>query len=178
MKHPPAPFSTVKFKTQTAERFREFSRSIAPSHTDAMDLILNFFESSRVSPADDLGPNMKTLEANLKKRINSLIAILRDIEKTQTKPTLAMIQLLFQESPAIKNEILVEKKLIAQQENPPSISSLEQENRLLRSKLTVHKENIKKILDTVVVNRSSFGKVYLRLQLSKEEFDTIKSKLQ
>ena len=137
-------FATIKFKADTAIRFRNYSRKISPSHTSAMEMILNFFESNRISPAEDLGPNMKTLEANLKKRINSLIAILRDIEQTQTKPTLAMIQLLFQESPLIKKEIVVEKKVALQQEIPFLLPAMEQENRLLKNKMAANKANFEK----------------------------------
>jgi len=39
---------------------------------------------------------MQTLEGLIKKRINGVIAILKDIEKTQTKPTAGMLMALIE----------------------------------------------------------------------------------
>lgn len=171
-------FSTVKFKTTTASRFKVFSRNIAGSHTEAMETMLDFFENNRISPHDDLGPNMKTLEGNLKKRINAVVAILRDIEKTQTKPLLAMMQLLFQESGSAKKDLKHEKKEFHNKEisDKPSISLLQQENRNLKYKLETDRREIQNILRSVTVARSSFGKPFLRLQLDQNEFESLKSK--
>jgi hypothetical protein len=51
---------------------------------------------------------MKSLENNLKGRINALIAIIRDIEKNQTKPTVAMLHLLFEEAEPKKKPLILE----------------------------------------------------------------------
>ena len=72
--------------------------------------MLEFFEASGLSPEERLGPNIKTLESLLKKRINAVIAIVRDIEKNQTKPTLAMMQSLFEGVELNKKELLLEKE--------------------------------------------------------------------
>ncbi len=39
---------------------------------------------------------MQTLESLIKKRINGVIGILKDIEKTQTKPTAAILMALME----------------------------------------------------------------------------------
>jgi hypothetical protein len=53
---------------------------------------------------------MQTLESLIKKRINGVIAIMKDIEKNQTKPTVAMMQSLFQEAEPKKKPLLLEKE--------------------------------------------------------------------
>ena len=56
-----------------------------------------------------MGPHMQTLEKLFKKRINGVIAIMKDIEKNQTKPTVAMLQSLFEEAEPIKKPRMLEK---------------------------------------------------------------------
>lgn len=72
-------------------------------------LMVEFFESNGISPKESIGPQMQTLESLIKKRINGVIAIMKDIEKNQTKPTLTMIQSLFQEAEPKKKPLLLEK---------------------------------------------------------------------
>ncbi|RXG11474.1 hypothetical protein DSM03_1165 [Leeuwenhoekiella aestuarii] len=103
-------FTGIRFKKKVAKRFQEFSQSHFKSHTEALEEMLDFFQYNEISPKERLGPTGRTLEANLKKRINAIIAIMRDIEKTQTKPTQAMLQSLFEVGPQPEKPLLVEKK--------------------------------------------------------------------
>lgn len=75
-----------------------------------MTTMLDFFFYNEISPKENLGPTGRTIEAKLLKRINAVIAIMRDVEKTQTKPTVAMLQSLFEiEEPKTK-PLILEKK--------------------------------------------------------------------
>ena len=105
-------FITIRFKRKTAKRFQEFSKAHFKSHTEAMATILDFFFYNEISPKEKLGPTGRTIEANLKKRNNAVIAIMRDMEKTQTKPTVAMIESLFQTEEPKKKPLIVEKKFV------------------------------------------------------------------
>ncbi len=89
-------FTGIRFKKDTAKRFQNFSRQHFKSHTEALETMLDFFQDNEISPKEKLGPSAKTLETKLLKRINAVIAIMRDMEKSQTKPTLAMLESLFQ----------------------------------------------------------------------------------
>lgn len=103
-------FITIRIKRKTAKRFQEFSRTHFKTHSDAMEGILDFFLYNEISPKEKMGPNGRTMETKLLKRINAVIAIIRDVEKTQTKPTLAMLQSLFElEEPKWKSP-LIERK--------------------------------------------------------------------
>ena len=42
--------------------------------------------------------------------MNGMIAIMKDIEKSQTKPTVAMLQALFQATEPPKKKLILEKK--------------------------------------------------------------------
>lgn len=103
-------FSTIRFKKKTTKRFQQFSNKHFKTHTETMEAILDFFYYNEISPKEKFGPTARTLEATLKKRINAVIAILKDIEKTQTKPTYAMMQLLFETDVPTKKPLILEKK--------------------------------------------------------------------
>ncbi len=103
-------FETLKIKSSVAKKFRRFSRAMSKSQSISLLLMLEFFEDNGISPTESMGPKMQTLENLIKKRINGVIAILKDIEKGQTKPTVAMMQSLFQEAEPKKQTLILEKK--------------------------------------------------------------------
>lgn len=103
-------FTGIRFKKETAKRFQEYSRTHFKSHTEAMSTMLDFFFYNEISPKEKLGPTGRTIEAKLLKRINAVIAIVRDVEKTQTKPTVAMIQSLFETEQPNNKPLILEKK--------------------------------------------------------------------
>nr|WP_293297200.1 BfmA/BtgA family mobilization protein [Allomuricauda sp.] len=103
-------FITIRFKRKTAKRFQEFSKMHFKTHTEAMEAILDFFFYNEISPKENLGPTGRTIEAKLLKRINAVIAIMRDVEKTQTKPTVAMLQSLFEMEEPKQKPLILEKK--------------------------------------------------------------------
>lgn len=105
-------FIGIRFKKKTAKRFQEFSRTHFKSHTEAMAMMLDFFFYNEISPKEKLGPTGRTMEAAIKKRINAVIAIMRDMEKTQTKPTVAMMESLFQTEIPTKKPLILEKKFV------------------------------------------------------------------
>lgn len=82
----------ITIEKKTAERFQQFSKRNFKSHSEALATMLDFFQYNEISPKEKFGPTGRTIEASIKKRINAVIAIIRDIEKHQTKPTTAMLQ--------------------------------------------------------------------------------------
>lgn len=89
-------FCTVKIKSSIAKKFRIYARHLGCSQSMCLLLMLEFFDMNQLSPKEKMGPHMQTLERLVKKRISALIAIVRDIEKHQTKPTALMLQTLFE----------------------------------------------------------------------------------
>ncbi len=105
-------FQTLKIKRSVAKKFRRFSKTLSQSQSMTLLLMLDFFENNGVSPNESLGPQIQTLENLIKKRINGVIAIMKDIEKNQTKPTVAMLQALFEQTPPENKSLMVEKKVL------------------------------------------------------------------
>lgn len=123
-------FIGIRFKKETAKRFQEFSRTHFKSHTEAMSTILDFFFYNEISPKEKLGPTGRTIEASIKKRINAVIAIMKDMEKTQTKPTVAMIESLFQTEGPAKKPLILEKKFIEEKKEIRFQENLNPNNKL------------------------------------------------
>lgn len=107
-------FEKLGIKSSVALRFREFCKKMSKSQSMTLLLMLDFFEEYGISPAESMGPRMETLEARIsmliKKRMNGMIAIMKDIEKSQTKPTVAMLYSLFEQTEPTKKKLLLEKK--------------------------------------------------------------------
>jgi len=123
-------FIGIRFKKETAKRFQEFSRTHFKSHTEAIATMLDFFFYNEISPKEKLGPTGRTIEASIKKRINAVIAIMRDMEKTQTKPTVAMIESLFQTEEPKKKPLILEKKFIEEKNEIRFQEKLKPNNKL------------------------------------------------
>ena len=176
-------FVNIRFKTKVALRFRKYSKSIAITHSEALESILDFFDSNGVSPNESLGPKIQTLEHLIKKRVNGLVSIIKNIEKTQTKPILAMMQLLFEEVPLPKQELWLERKPEASKDaiaEDPKLQAikLRMENLELKKEVTSHKDRIKILLENTVIVRNNFGRSYYRLNLSEEQLESIKKSIQ
>ncbi|MFL1013367.1 BfmA/BtgA family mobilization protein [Flavisericum labens] len=107
--HEKEAFTTISFKCSTAKKFRAFTKRMGTSNSMTLLLMIEFFESNGISPKESIGPQMQTLESLIKKRINGVIAVMKDIEKNQTKPTVAMMQSLFKEAEPKKKPLLMEK---------------------------------------------------------------------
>jgi len=103
-------FEGLKIKASAAKKFRRFCKKISKSQSMTLLLMVEFFEDNGISPDEPMGPHMQTLENLIKKRISGVIAILKDIEKNQTKPTVAMIQSLFEEAEPKNKPLILEKK--------------------------------------------------------------------
>ncbi|MFD0836679.1 BfmA/BtgA family mobilization protein [Mariniflexile aquimaris] len=103
-------FEMLGIKVSVAKRFRKFSKKLSKSQSMTLLLMLDFFEENGISPNENIGPNMQTLESKIKKRIDAVIAIIKDIEKHHDKPTTAMLQSLFMEFEPKEKKLLLEKE--------------------------------------------------------------------
>ncbi|WP_416440032.1 BfmA/BtgA family mobilization protein [Leeuwenhoekiella sp. A16] len=101
------PFISIRIKRKTAQKFQEFSKKNFKTHSETMEAMLNFFEHNGVSPKEELGDMGRTLKAYIKKRNDAIIAIIKNIEKNQTKPTTAMLESLFVQAETEEEPLIV-----------------------------------------------------------------------
>jgi len=164
--------SRLQVKAKTANRFREFSKKNNSNPSETLDLILDFFEKNNLSPFETLVPSKVSLETLIKKRIDAVIAILKNIEKTQTKPGFLMLELLLGER-FISKPIIVEKKS-SSSTSEQSPEQLELEISRLRDVLKSTTQNLEYLLQNIEIKESTFGTDYLKLNIPRTEFEQFK----
>ncbi len=123
-------FEKLRIKVSVAQKFRKFCKKMSLSQSMTLLLMIEFFEDNGISPHESVGPKMQTLESLIKQRINGVIAIMKDIEKNQTKPTVAMIQSLFQQAEPEQKKLLLEKEIPEEKNTIRFREKLETDNEL------------------------------------------------
>ncbi|MEM9363896.1 MAG: BfmA/BtgA family mobilization protein [Bacteroidota bacterium] len=178
-------YSTINLKSQVANRFRHFSKKIAPSHSVTLQKIMDFFEWHGLTSFDEFEQNLleeilnnrKRTEKSIK-RTEAAIAIIRDIEITQTRPNNVMLLSLFGESIKQEKPIRREKKLIEKEssKNKKEIEITVPKIRYerLADKLNHTIRDFQHVLDNAKVVKKGFGKAYLKLEITENELEKYK----
>lgn len=171
-------FSAISIKKEVAVHFREFSRQVSDSHTRTLEAVMDFFEWNDLSPNDDLGINNNRTN----KRINAVIAILKNIEKHQTLPTKAMLDTLFQEISQVEG--VEEKEETDFDFGTPEPFSRDTEmehyqNRYeeMQQQLGNYKNRMQDLLEQMTYVKGTFGKGHYKLEMEKSEFEKLKKGL-
>lgn len=178
-------FLSINFHHDTVQRFKGFCAKVGGSYTDTLDHMMDFFDTYQLSPMEDFGPNMRGMEANIKKRINALISIIKDIENKQTKPTTAMLQLLFEQTASKQKQprlVEVKKKNKTSKDHffATSLETIElrKEKNILERDLKETKQQFEEVLfSKITIVKSSFGKPKLQLNMSLKAWEALKEKI-
>lgn len=178
-------FARINFLLETVQRFRIFSKRHERTHSEVLDGMMDFFDKYQLSPFQEFGANLHGMEANIKKRINSMIAIIKEIEKNQTKPTTAMLELLFEKSPQKRTGPA--PKAIGQQRADPQREAfikkieaaieMERENTDLKIELKKNRTDMIGLLGKIRLIKSNFGRPRLEMDMDLKEFEALKTKI-
>lgn len=167
-------FSAINVKKKVALRFRKFSKEISKSNTESLEAMLNFFDWNDLSPNDNLG--VKNERTN--KRINAVIAILKNIEKHQTKPTAGMIQTLFEETTKLEKEeesyAFETPRVITENEE---LDYYRKEYFSVKEKHQTLRQELESILHRIQYVRGNFGNGYFKIEMDKEILEELKKKI-
>ncbi|WP_317171408.1 BfmA/BtgA family mobilization protein [Zobellia roscoffensis] len=160
-----------------ARRFRAFSKLVSDSHTHTLEAIMNFFERNDLSPNDDLG--IKNNRTN--KRINALIAILKNIEKHQTLPTKTMLDTLFHEIANQEDQEGKEENFVFETSEPFSRDTEMEHYRNRYEEIQQHlgnyKNRMQELLERMTYVKGTFGRGYYKLNMDENEFERLKNEL-
>lgn len=180
-------YSTVNLRASVAKRFRHFSKKVAKSHSEAMTLMIDFFEWHGFKPSQkftksilqELLKNRARTNTSIK-RNEATIAIIRDIEMNQTKPNNAMLLSLFGANDTQKEVVKKEKKRTEKQaekgvEIEITVSKIRYER--LKERMQNMAVNYSYVLDKTEVVKGGFGKPYLKLNISESELEKFKRAL-
>ena len=179
-------YSTINLQSQVAKRFRHFSKKIAPSHSETLMKIMDFFEWHGLTSFDEFAQNLleeilnnrKRTEKSIK-RTEAAIAIIRDIEITQTRPNNAMLLSLFgenlkQQEPVRREKKFIEKSKPPQKEIDITVPKIRYER--LQDEMKDLSQDLHYVLGKARLVKSRFGKPYLKLEISRSELARYKRK--
>ncbi|WP_276167395.1 BfmA/BtgA family mobilization protein [Zobellia alginiliquefaciens] len=170
-------FSAISIKKEVARRFRAFSKLVSDSHTHTLEAIMDFFERNDLLPNDDLG--IKNNRTN--KRINALIAILKNIEKHQTLPTKTMLDTLFHEIAKQEDQEGKEENFVFETSEPFSRDTEMEHYRNRYEEIQQHlgnyKNRMQELLERMTYVKGTFGRGYYKLNMDENEFERFNNEL-
>ncbi|WP_299533581.1 BfmA/BtgA family mobilization protein [Ulvibacterium sp.] len=176
-------FGTIRLHHRTIKRFRRFSRKITKSYSETLESVMDFFEWHGISPSSKFPKRVDKDGEKTRKRINALIAIVRDIEKTQTLPTNEMLLALFGQHEIVKKRRepkRVEKKfqkMTKEEWNKlEGVISRERYDKL-KERHKREKEEVLEFLLKVKLIKPRFGKPYWSMETNANELALLKDKM-
>jgi len=164
-------FGTIRLHYRTIKRFKRFSRKITKSYSETLESVMDFFEWHGISPLSKFPKRVDEDGEKTRKRINALIAIIKDIEKTQTLPTNAMLLSLFGENIKRKKPKLVEKNKKEEMISKYWYTRLKEKHK-------EDKEQVMELLSKVEYVKPRFGNPYWRIDTNATELAIVKNKMQ
>lgn len=176
-------FGTIRLHHRTIKRFRRFSKKISKSYSETLETAMDFFEWHGITATSRFAKDISAEEEKTRKRINALIAIIKDIEKTQTKPTNEMLEALFGKHEIKKKRIepgRLEKKIqkLTEYEWDKLQGKVSQEKYdLLKEKHKGENEKVLEFLSKVEFVKPRFGNPYWKIDTTANEIAFLKNKL-
>ncbi|WP_422858158.1 BfmA/BtgA family mobilization protein [Flagellimonas sp. S174] len=176
-------FGTIRLHHRTIKRFRRFSRKIKKSYSETLESVMDFFEWHGISPSSKFPKRVDEDGEKTRKRINALIAIIRDIEKTQTLPTNTMLLALFGQHEIVKKRRepkRVEKKFQKMtKEEWNKLEGMIPKERLsqLEEKYKGEKEEVLQFLSKVKLVKPRFGNSYWTIDTNATELGLLKKRM-
>lgn len=145
-----------------------------------MEIIINFFEWHGFLPTDRFERSVVQEVIKNRKRSEAIIAIMKNIEKSQTKPTNAMLLSLFEEKMVQEEPRFVEQKFIEmglENETTEDFTVPKIQHEQLLDKMNLVKQDFDYVLGKVKMIRSSFSKGYLKLEITEDDFEKFRKRL-
>jgi len=172
-------YLALNLKASVVKRFRSFAKKIAGSQSEALEKMIDFFEWHGFKPNDRFADSILEEIRKNRKRTEANIAILRDIEVTQTKPSNIMLLSLFgenlkQQEPVRREKKFMEKPKPPQKEIDITVPKIRYER--LQDEMKGLSQDFHYILGKARLVKSSFGKPYLKLEITRSELARYKRK--
>ena len=142
-------YANIRVYEEVVDQFRQFAKEQGLMQSQAFQLLLDHY-ASQEAPGEN-----NSIENPILERLDQTISIIRNIEKHQTKPTLALLQMLFEEQPSRPQTKMAQ--------NSSQIGELEDRYNLLLCQLQDLVRKIERITPTL-------GKPYFRIHLTDSEY--------
>ncbi|SNY99565.1 BfmA/BtgA family mobilization protein [Flagellimonas pacifica] len=171
-------FNTIRLRRKTLEEFKEYSIKTGPNYSETLEYMIAFFKDTGLSPYDTMTHPIFASTIAINRRLDYIIALLKNMEQTQLIPTREMLERLFEgiEKPEpVYIERSQEEIEASRLETEKLRSKYSNEIYYTKEELKALKRKFENILRKVVYVDKTFGKGYYHLDISKEEFEDLKT---
>ena len=172
-------FNTIRLKKKTIEKFKKYSKEISPSYSETLEYMVSFFKDNDLSPYDTMNANYTSFINVFNKRMDALISILRNMEKTQLIPTREMLESLFIEENEEEEPMFVERTMeeieASKSQEEKLLDHYYKQYEVTNKELFETKEKLQRILVKLVYIKSAFGTNYYRLNIPDNEVEKLKA---
>ena len=175
-------FSAISINRITAERFRAYSKSVSRSHSETMDIMIDFFEKTKITPRNEVMISFIRFQNYMIGRFDYLEELLRTMEREQIKPTHDMLKSLFEGTALKKKEqpLLMDKKNVRMTKEEWDMEegkiSFEKYHDVIKARGR-DRRVFSKALDSITKVEPTFGKIYFKLEMDETELDSIRQEL-
>ncbi|MBR9855470.1 MAG: hypothetical protein GYB37_12985 [Algicola sp.] len=177
-------YSNITVKKETATRFRSYSKKFNKSHSEVLDGMIQYFKENNLDPFGEgtkiILDSIKKLERQMMKKIDRLIAIIKNMEKTSIRPTYEMVLILYEAyvkdgKKPIREPVQIQEERMDFLETRNTVPKTEHE-RILKE-FESYKKRCNGIIDNVEKVEPMMGKPYLKINMEIGDFKSLKYQL-
>ncbi|SDQ91331.1 BfmA/BtgA family mobilization protein [Flagellimonas zhangzhouensis] len=177
-------YSNITVKKGTATRFRSYSKKFNKSHSEVLDGMIQYFKENNLDPFGEgtkiILDSIKKMERQMMKKIDRLIAIIKNMEKTSIRPTYEMVLILYEAY--VKDGRKPRRKPVQIQEEQmdflePRNTVPKVEHERILQEFKDYKKHCNEILNNVEKVEPMMGKPYLKINMGIGDFESLKYQL-
>ena len=177
-------YSNITVKKETAVRFRSYSKNFNKSHSEVLDGMVFYFKENDLDPFGEgtkiVVDNIKKLETKMMKKIDRLIALIKNMERTSIRPTYEMVLILYEAYVKdAKRPILIPVQIHEERMDflEPRNTVPKTEHERILQEFKEYKKRCNEILNSVEKVEPMIGKPYLKINMGIGDFESLKYQL-
>ncbi len=177
-------YSNITVKKETATSFRNYSKRFNNSHSEVLEGMIQYFKENNLDPFGEgtkiILDSIKKLERQMMKKIDRLIAIIKNMEKTSIRPTYEMVLILYEAY--VKDGRKPKREPLKLQEErkdflEPRNTVPKVEHHRMLQEFKEYKMHCNEILNNVEKVEPMMGKPYLKINMGIGDFESLKYQL-
>ncbi|MCK0157665.1 hypothetical protein MWU65_10770 [Cellulophaga sp. F20128] len=178
-------FSAISINRITAERFREYSKTVAKSHTETIDTMIDFFEKANITPKSKFMMSFYKFQKYMVGRLDYIIELLREHERKYHKPTHDMLKALFEGNTCLecaerKEPLFIEpmfEKLTREEWNIKEETVPKKKYDTVINERNEERKKMFELLEKITLVKPRFSKAYHKLEIDATELAIFKRNL-
>ena len=177
-------YSNITVNKETATRFRSYSKRFSKSNSEVLDGMISYFKENNLDPFGEgtkiILDSIKKMERQMMKKIDRLIAIIKNMEKTSIRPTYEMMLILYEAY--VKDGRKPKPEPVQIQEErmdflEPRNTVPKTEHDRMQQEFKEYKKRCNEILNSVEKVEPMMGKPYLKINVGIKDFESLKYQL-